>query len=180
MASWQEEYKIVTAKVVTALVAAVVVIWIFLLPVFEPNYGLQGKIQDLEVQIRRQAVLLPEQMKLDALLGQEMAEGFDLPKPEPVKISEINVLPPRFVRVALDAGLEVLDVVVSPGSLHMGGGRIKMQCVVFGDMARFQDFYHAIGALPYVENVDKVEMQAVPGGIEFFVEYWVLLDESRG
>ncbi|MGE4291156.1 MAG: hypothetical protein AB7E32_02990 [Desulfovibrio sp.] len=180
MASWQEEYKLIVVKLVAAVVVAVVLAWVFLLPVFERSASLHAEMDQLQTKLRQQTFFLPEEMRLRAILDRDTAEGFELPRADPVKISEIDVLPPRFVRVAMDAGMEVLDVVVSPSSLRTGSGRIQMQCVVFGDMPRFQGFYHALCALPYVQQVDRLEMRAVPGGIEFLVEYWVLLDETKG
>lgn len=180
MASWQEEYKMVVAKGFSALVVLAVAAWVFLLPVLEQSTTLHGEIHRIEDELKRQSIFLPEYLRLKTMLERDKAEEFILPAFVPVSIQEIEILPSKLVRLALDTGLEVLDTVVSPSSLRTGSGRMMMQCVVFGDMPRFQDFFHELSALPYVSEVDKVEMRAVPGGIEFFVEFWVLLDEGRG
>lgn len=180
MTSWQEEYKLIAVKLAVGAVVAAVVAWVFVVPAFREGAALRGRIAAAQADLRRQEVLLPEQVRLEALLRKDSTAGFVLPEPAPVSVSEIGVLAPRFTRVALDAGLEVLDMVVSPSSLRSGGDRIKMQCVVFGDLSRFRTFYLAMGALPYVRQVDKLEMRAVPGGIEFCLDYWVLLNGARG
>ncbi|MDD4732199.1 MAG: hypothetical protein PHX58_09730, partial [Desulfovibrio sp.] len=68
MATWQEEYKWVVVKAAVALMAALVVGWVVLLPRFERLAGLRARIHDLEIQVERQALVLPEYTRMRAQL----------------------------------------------------------------------------------------------------------------
>jgi hypothetical protein len=179
MATWQEEYKWVVVKAAVALMAALVVGWVVLLPRFERLAGLRARIHELETQVERQTLVLPEYTRMRAQLEEQLGETLPVPPPEPVPADALETLPEDMIRMARQSGLEVLDVVVSPGSLHSGQGRMMMQCVVQGDLANFKAMYRELGSRPYLDRVDRVEMRAAPSGTEFFMELWVLLSEQR-
>ncbi|SKA74104.1 hypothetical protein SAMN02745704_00595 [Paucidesulfovibrio gracilis DSM 16080] len=179
MSTWQEEYKTVVVKAVGAVVCSLVVAWIFLVPQFQELVSLRERIHDAEERLERQALFLPEYARLHRQMEPQSEGAYDVPPTEPVDVNTIERLPSEMIRLAGDAGLQVLDVVVSPGSLRTGQGRMMMQCVVQGGLDGFKQMYRALAALPYLDRVDRVEMRAAPGGAEFFLELWVLLEDQR-
>lgn len=176
MATWQEEYKGVIGMAVAVLVAVAVVAWIFLSPLYQKRADLDARLVQARSDLERQRVFLPQYQSMQKFLEQGDLDAFPSPAPAPLPMAELNELPDELSRLAGESGLEVLDFVLSPGDMDQG--RMRMQCVLMGGLEQFHDFHFSLGALPFLERIDRIEAQAVAGGMEFFVEFWIQVAAS--
>lgn len=170
--------RLLVVKLLLGLAGLLVCCLVFLLPQWASVGKLDAKIAAAEERKQQLAAFLPSFARLNKLV--EQGQGLDLPVPagKPLEMAELDGLPDRLSRMGADSGLEPLDVVISPSSLREGTDRIMLQCVLAGKVDGFERFWRQLNALPCLDRVDRVEVQAVPGGLEFFVELWVILKKA--
>ena len=170
-----KDTKMVILKAVIFVAALLLAGVLFIYPVYSEVGRLETDIEAAKSDLVRQRIFLPEYVRLNDLAESAAKDLPPVPKGEPLPMDQVDTLPTVLQTMAAEAGLEPLDVVISPGSLKQGAPRIMLQCIVSGDLASFQRFYEALSGYPHLYGVSRLEMQAVPGGLEMFVELWMAL-----
>ena len=175
-----KDTRVLIFKALVFVAVLLVASLLFIYPVYSKAFRLDDEIAAAKADLVRQRIFLPEYVRL-----KELAESADrdlppVPRAEPLSMAQVEGLPAAIKTLAANAGLEPLDVIISPGSLKQGEPRIMMQCILAGDVGAFEDFFVALNGYPHLYAVDRLEMQAVPGGVEIFVELWIALSPDSG
>jgi hypothetical protein len=175
-----EQYKTEFFKGGVAVAVALLVGALVIAPLYADIDKTEKRIEEARVSLERQKIFLPEYVEVQDQAKPGLEADFPVPDAVPVQIRDISRLPSLVEQAAANSGMSALDVVISPGSLRGGGGRLQMQAVVSGGEDGFQRFYTALAALGEVSGVSRMEVQSVPGTLEFLVEFWVHIEEKAG
>ncbi|MBU1248222.1 MAG: hypothetical protein KKB70_05955 [Proteobacteria bacterium] len=174
-----KEYREVVIKAAVVLALVVICCLIFLWPIYNNFILLSDTIAEKKVALERQKVFSPEYEKFQEMSAKGVEVHFPVPKQELIPIREIDQLPARVEDAAVASGLSILDVVISPGSLKNNQGRLMLQAVMTGSVPQFREFYQNLCAQGFVAYVARVGIQATSGALEFFVEFWVHIEDKR-
>lgn len=144
-------------------------------PEYQRGVKLQQRINSTRYAILEQEMFAPLHARLQKDLSDTLPDNLPLVEPGPLAKGGMNVLPARVADLAAEAGYEALEVTVDPGSLSRRPDHILVRVVVSGPSARFRDFFLSFSSLAFVTHLEKMEMRAVPDGLEVMLQAWVLL-----
>ncbi len=178
MAGWTTQYRESIIKVLIVLALLVVGYGLFIHPLYLDAVRLEKGIADRQLGIERQVVFAPEYALLETMSAEGAEAHFPVPKPEPIALRDFVDLPKRVESIAAGVGFMVLDVIINPSSLEKNQNRLMLQIIATGSVPQFREFYRELCGLGLVSYVSRVEMHAVPDALEFFVEFWVHIDEK--
>lgn len=151
-----------------------------LYPLYTEATDLDKRIAQSRKDLERHDVFAPEFEDYQLRSAPGLEAHFPVPEAEPVAVREIGALPDKVAQLALDAGITVQDVILSPGSLKRETARLKLQAVVSGSDEQFREFYDRLGDWPALAYVSRVDVQAVPNELMYLVEFWVHVTEKAG
>jgi hypothetical protein len=143
-----------------------------------------GEIERFERQVRVATVAVMQQEMFRPVYEKLLRQGkegsefaYPMPKIEPVGRLQVFDAPAVIERTAAQAGLEVLQVSLSPVAAK--AEQVMVQGVFAGEPAAFRNFYVALGGLPFLQEVEKVELRAVTGNMEYLVQAWIALKREE-
>jgi hypothetical protein len=134
------------------------------------------KIKKLRIQREKQQLLYPFYQKL--LKKLQVEESRILPYPgkskfprdKTAKISSI------FREIAQKINLETVSITPDVKSIANGSGLFLINILVKGDFFDFRKFLIELGGNPYLQHIEEIKIQQVPGGKEFRLKIWLALD----
>ena len=132
--------------------------------------ALDADIARVRGEIARQQSFAPILAKLQQAKVQEDAAGFGFPARAPLPRTQLQDLPNLVQRVAESSGLTVLELNLDAASVLAEHNRIQLQGVFSGSLGQFRMFFVALQNEPSLSRVEKVEVRAVAGGLEFFMQ----------
>ena len=94
-----------------------------------------------------------------------------LPKDKTDKTSSI------FGEIAQKSELEAVSITPDVKSIISGSGPLLINTVLKGDFFDFQKFLIELGGIPYLEYIEQIQIQALPGSREFRLKIWLALSE---
>lgn len=151
----------------------------FILLAIYPHYKkldrMNMEIKSTRSQIKEQEILYPIGKNiLDELMAKET---WDLPFPEKAKLgrdkaAEISGI---FKEIARKSNLEPVNIVPDVKSLTEQTGLLSVDIIVRGGFFDFRKFFIHMGELPYLEQIEEVQIQPVEAGREFKLKIWLAL-----
>jgi hypothetical protein len=158
-------FKAVLTLVLFAALAAALV-----LPARRRLAEVDADIARTRGEIARQQALLPVLLKLKQAKSKEDAGSFGFPARAPLARTQLQNLPGMGQKVAESAGLTVLELNLDAASVLAERNRIQVQGVFSGSLSQFRIFFVALQNEPSLNRVEKVEVRAVSGGLEFYMQ----------
>jgi hypothetical protein len=148
------------------------VLWV-ILPAQRLSAELDRDIQSLESRIEEQKILSPVFKNLFAKT--KTAEPQGLPAPNRIKLTraEIAGVPKRLQLLAASHHLSIREIVPEVNTLTDASGRFLTRIAATGQFADLRGFLIEVGALPYFDSIEEIEIRAVEGGREFGVKIWM-------
>ncbi|MES9996015.1 hypothetical protein [Desulfovibrio aminophilus] len=153
------------ALVIIGIVAAVLVI-----PSRARLAELDTAIAGVQEKIARQEAFAPMFVELRLAAEREAGVSFGFPAHAPLDRQRLQDLPGLVQDKAQAAGLGVLEMTLDVNSVLLDRSRVMLQGVFSGQLAQFRLFYLELQSLPSLNRVERVEVRAVPEGLEFFVQ----------
>jgi hypothetical protein len=148
------------------------VLWV-MLPAQRLSAELDRDIQSLESRIEEQKILSPVFKNLFAKTKTVEPQG--LPAPNRIKLTraEIAGVPKRLQLLAASHHLSIREIVPEVNTLTDASGRFLTRIAATGQFADLRGFLIEVGALPYFDSIEEIEIRAVEGGREFGVKIWM-------
>jgi len=158
--------------VLCAVGILVFLLWI-ILPAQRLSAELDRDIQDLQSRIDEQKILSPVFKNL--FEKTKTAEPQGLPAPPRIKLTrhEIAGVPKRLQQLAASHHLNVREIFPEVNTLTDGSGRFLTRFSATGQFADLRGFLIDVGALPYFDSIEEIEIRAVEGGREFGLKIWM-------
>lgn len=153
-----------------ALLAFVLLV---ILPAQRLSSDLDRDIEGLQARIDEQKILSPVFKNLFAKTKAPEPKG--LPDPARTKLTreEIAGVPKRLQQLATVHKLKVREIVPEINTLTDASGRFLTRLTATGQFADLRGFLIDVGALPYFESIEEIEIRAVEGGKEFKLKIWM-------
>lgn len=149
-------------------------------PVYSRVQTLDERLEAMQSKLTEQDVYLPYYAKLQALHSKTPDLNLSLGKKRPLVRQNAFGVVEDLERMAHAVGMNTLDIGVDQGALRAGLETTVLTGVFSGDKKNFHELYVAVNTLPYVDKVRKVELRAVPDGVEVFLELAVLIQKNQG
>ena len=137
--------------------------------------GLDRQIKDVRFQLEEQKNLQPIYQVLKA--KSQTGTGRVLPTPAKSRLSRdrIAMVSPTLRKIAADANLDPLSVTPDVSMLAARPGYLLVHSVVRGEFHDFRKYLIGLGALPYLERIEEIEIQQNPDVMEFKMKIWFAL-----
>ena len=137
--------------------------------------GLDREIKDVRFQLEEQKNLQPIYQALKA--KSQAGTGRVLPTPAKSKLSRdrIAMVSPTLRKIAADANLDPLSVTPDVSMLAGRPGHLLVHSVGRGEFYDFRKYLTGLGALPYLERIEEIEIQQNPDVMEFKMKIWLAL-----
>jgi hypothetical protein len=144
---------------------------IFILAVIIPfqrfMIGLDAERTDIQYRIEEQNSLLPIYQTLKT--KSQATSVTILPTPERGKLSRsmVGTVPSAIRGIAGNASMEAVSVLPDLNALANQSRYLLLHTVVRGDVMNFRKFLIGVGALPYLERIEEIEIRQDPDFTEF-------------
>ena len=136
---------------------------LFILAVIVPmqrfGAGLDGKIKDIRYKVEEQRNLQPIYQMLKTRA--QTSKPSILPTPAAGKLSRdlVSVVPSTIERVVKNAQMETVSIAPDVNSLADQSRSLLIRAVIRGNFMNFRKFLIGMGALPYLERFEEIEIQ---------------------
>lgn len=137
---------------------------------------LEGEIAQLQTRIEQQKILYPVYRDLLATYQNSTVGGLPRVALKPLPQAEIGSISEVVGNLARSENLSVRSVVPNPDSLAAGGGLISVKCVFLGDLFAFRKFCLALGGLPSLAHVERIQVEDTYDGRIYRVDLWLALE----
>ena len=172
--------KILTIKSLVLLLICLAVILGFILMVIYPDSKALArqdlKIKELKTRIKQQELLTPLYEDLKALARFKAPIGLPMPKRESLVRGEVGRLSMTFQEMAKNSNLEVDSVVAQVRQLENGSDLLGMDVSAKGDFFDFRGFLIQLAGLPYLEHIERVQIQSARNPKSLKLRIWLLLE----
>jgi len=150
----------------------VFLLWL-ILPTQQLSADLDRDIENLQTRIEEQKILAPVFKTLFAKT--KTAEPQTLPAPARSKLTrdEIAGVPKRLQQLAAAHRLKVREIFPEVGTLTDASGRFLTRFAATGQFMDLRGFLIDVGALPYFDSIEEIEVRAVEDGREFGLKIWM-------
>jgi hypothetical protein len=144
-----------------------------ILPAQRLSAELDRDIENLQSRIEEQKILSPVFKSLFAKT--KTAEPQGLPAPTRTKLTrnEIAGVPKRLQQLAASHRLDVREIVPEVNTLTDASGRFLTKFTAVGQFSDLRGLLIDLGALPYFDSLEEIEIRAVEGGREFGLKLWL-------
>jgi len=163
------------------MVICAVIILAFILFGLYPRWKVSGQqymeITKYQAQIEEQKLLHPLYQKLSEKL--QAIDSKILPSPSKSKLpkDKTDKTSSIFGEIAQKSELEAVSITPDVKSIISGSGPLLINTVLKGDFFDFQKFLIELGGIPYLEYIEQIQIQALPGSREFRLKIWLALSE---
>jgi hypothetical protein len=160
-----------------SICAAGILIFIFL--VILPYQGALAKsdrkIQDLKLRIDDQRNYSGLYQFLTKSAQQK--DGLVLPVPVKAKLvrADVDKVPVLMRAIARKARLNVQSIVPDVKALTPDARHLSVTAVVTGRLSGFRGFLAGLGEMPYLEQIEEIQIRRIPDSKEFRVKMWLAL-----
>ena len=159
------------------LCVVLIFILVAIFPIRSFMTGLERESKKIQYRIEEQKTLQPIYQALKTK-GQARSVTI-LPVPEGSKLSRtmIGAVPSTIRGIAKSSSLEAVSVIPDVNSLINQSSYLLIQTVLKGDLLNFRKFLIGIGALPYLERVEEIEIRQDSDLTEFRIKIRLVLNQ---
>ncbi len=151
------------------------VVLLGILPLHRYNVKRSEVVQGIQGQIDEQKEL----RQIYQLISQAALKKEDhiLPNPVKTKLSRQNMdeFQDAFRAEAAKAGVNILSLMPDVKTMAAGSQSLLYTAMLKGDFANFRKLLIGLGALPYIERLEEINMEQTSDSMDFELKIWVAL-----
>ena len=144
------------------------------MPILESR-RLSKEIVQARQMLERQKQLAPTWGMISQFSQNATIAALLPPALKPMARSSVYTLPEQLSQTARAMGLEPLEVALNPASLAQDPGTIQLTGVFSGQLEGVRGFLSVVVAMPSLSSLDKMEVRAVDGHLELFLQLRIAL-----
>lgn len=152
-------------------------ILIFILAGIVPNMGtlrdLSAKITDAQFRLEEQQALSPFQKSLQIKSERKESEVLPLPAKGVLEQAKINTLPMVIGSAAKASGMSMASAIPNIAALTGDAQSLSVNVTLRGDFMNLRKFLINLGGIPYVKQIEEIEIQQKPDTKEYRLKIWV-------
>jgi len=131
---------------------------------------LDSELAETKGRLERHQKLIPTVTSIIASAHNATIGSLAAPKQEPTPRAQAYLLTEQLAHMATAAGLEPLDVTLNPATMAEDPNTIQAQGVFSGQLEGVRAFLMAVGRMPSLARMERVEIRAVEGRLEMMVQ----------
>lgn len=136
---------------------------------------LEGELADARERSSRQMELMPAWASMAGMNQNASLGALNVPKAEPVPRTRVYLMPEQISNMARAVGVEPLEVTLNAASLGQDPSSIQAQGVFSGQMEGMRELLMSIARMPSLARMERVELRAVEGRLELFLQLRIAL-----
>ncbi len=136
-----------------------------LLPNVMTSKKINKDIVQLQAEIERQKVLYPVYEELKKKLETKHVKELQIAALVPLTEAQINDITTQLEQMGANVGFSVQTVLPDPASLAKETGQLGVSCEMFGTYDNFRKLLLALGGLPSLRHIEKVEVKEAANGV---------------
>ena len=173
--------KLIPKKTITLQLSWLGVLLIFILAAIFPfqrfMMGLENKSKDIQYQLEEQKNLQPIYQTLKTKSQAPSVTILLIPERSKLSRAMVNAVPSTIRGIARNASLDAVSIIPDVNSLANQSSYLPIQTVLRGDFMNFRKFLMGIGALPYLEKIDEIEIRQDPDFTEFRIKIRLAMNQ---
>jgi len=170
-------YNIIPVRSVIYLLISIVIVAAVILLVLYPYYkslnNLDMEIAGFKQRITTQKELLPLYTKLLEKSEMSAPDKFSLPEKSSLPKNNIDLIPSIFKGLARKSNTEIISVNPDFTTISKGQGSILINATVRGSFSGLRDFLTELGKVPYVQQIEEIEIQQRSADKELRMKLWL-------
>jgi len=133
------------------------------------------EIKKLQIQREKQQLLHPFYQRL---LKKLQIEHKTLPYPSKSKFprDKTDKISSFFSEILQKTNLETISIIPDVKSIANGSDLFLVNLEVKGNFFDFRTFLIELGGNPYVQHIEEIKIQQIPGGEKLSLKIWLTLD----
>jgi len=150
-----------------------VFVLLIIIPTQKTSAELDKDIDKLNARIDEQRILRPI---FDNLLKQIKKKGpTELPVTKKNKLArgDISRLSERLLEIARRYDLKLHDIQTDVNALENNADYLLIRIHASGDFKKFRDFLVDLGNIPFLEQIEEIDIRAIENSREFKLKIWL-------
>ena len=156
---------------------------VFLLAGIYPSHRnmvrMNGSIADLKARIEEQKVLFPLYQKLRENLAPQNSKAQWNPPKSGLSLRQMDNLSPIFSEMAAHCGLEAVEFTPYVKSLTPDSHFLSVGLALRGNLFDLRKFLVELAGLPYLGNIEELDIQEGSDGKQYFLKLWLMVNKSQ-
>ncbi len=140
-------------------------ILLLILPSVTKEKKLKREILEVQADIKRQEILFPKYIYLQAELKKTPVKELPLPDVKPIGEEDVNKVTAQIEQLATQSRLTVNEVTPDPYSLSQVTGALGVNCEFFGEFQNVHTFLKSLGGVASLIHVETFTVQEGKGGV---------------
>lgn len=164
-----------------SLTLLVIAVGIILILVYIGFYNYQSiarldtEINELNTKINTHQSYAPMTKQLFERMKVKAQRNLPLPAKAKLSVEQKDQISYIFKDMAQKSKLELLSVSPDINSMVGGSAAMLVHATLKGDYYNFRNFLIELGDRPFLERVEEIEIQQVPGTKEFRLKVWLVV-----
>jgi len=155
------------------IIFLVVLVGIF--PLYKYNSSLIEENQKLQSQIDEQKELGPVYLNLLKSVDEKKIRLFPSPEKTTISRSEAGKFQDDFRAIAGKAGLSIVSFTPDLSTLAGSSTSFLHNVVLKGELPNFRKMLVGLGAVPYFDRIEEINIQQQPYSMEFRMKVWIAI-----
>ena len=153
-----------------------VLIFLFLgiLPAQHRLAGLDAQLAESKLRIEEQKTLLPVYEAIRQKARKQADKILPLPPKSGLPREQMALLNNRVYETAKQAKVEVVSLAPSLSALASSSKYLTIEAILHGDFFAFRKFLTGLGAIPYLEHIEEIQIQENSDGMELRMKFAIL------
>ena len=153
----------------------IIVILIGVIPFHRYNANRNQEVESIQSQIAEQKEFQQIYKSLKNIAGTERVHK--LPNPQKAKLPRLDVdkFQDVFRAEAKKSGLLTTSLMPDMKTITTGSSAILFNATTTGEFANFRELLLNLGALPYIDTIEEINIKQHEDAMEFKLKIWVAL-----
>lgn len=149
------------------VIGILLLVFLGILPAKKSLENLDVRAAEVKYRIEEQKTLAPFYKSLKERTDKQELQFLPLPQKASLPNTKISTIPAMFGDAAKASGLSLLTA--SPLLSAVGGNTrvLPVNVTLRGSFFNFRKFLINVGGIPYVQHIEEISIQEVPGAREF-------------
>jgi Tfp pilus assembly protein PilO len=154
----------------------VIFIFLWILPAKHSAEALETEIESLSTQIEEQKILQPAYKSLYKKAQMKLPKAFSSEQPNSLPKGDTNQMSAVFAEMASNAGLRMKAFNPDVASLIDESDRLLVNVELQGSFFDFYNFINELCQLPYLQNLETLNIVSTPDTKAFKLKIWLSQD----
>lgn len=155
------------------VIAILLFILLGIFPAGKSLADLDARTTEVKYRIEEQQALAPFYQPLKDRSGKEDLKFLPLPAKGSLPHAMISTIPAVFGDAARSSGMSLVSASPQLSAVAGGAQTLPVNVTLRGNFFNFRKFLISIGGIPYVQHIEEISIQEVPGAREFMLKILV-------